>query len=101
MQRPDFFRLTLPAEIAKAESSIQHVTSFPLFPFLFVMVMSVIIESTKNKLDEYTLSFLASSVLAILLCADDALLAGRHERLTQKALDAIAAAGKEIGMELH
>eukprot|EP00959_Pyramimonas_sp_CCMP1952_P160369 3354317-Pyramimonas_sp.AAC.1 len=73
----------------------------PLSPFLFVMVMSVVIKRAEDKLGEDALRSLRDGETSILLYADDTLLVGKHETYLQHVLDAIAEAGAEIGMELH
>ena len=73
----------------------------PLSPFIFVMVMSVILSDAVDFLsagDQYAYRL---GELATLLYADDTLLVGVSEHKMQHLLDAVACVGAKYGLELH
>ena len=62
--------------------------------------MSVIVEDAVKSLDPSVQDLMGRS-LNVYLCADDTLVTGESERHVQQLLYAIAAAGKQYGLELH
>ena len=73
----------------------------PLSPFLFVMLMTIVIEDAKRKLSEDGQTKMKNGSLQALLYADDTLLIGLDAADLQQLLDSIAWAGAQYGMELH
>ena len=73
----------------------------PLSPFLFVMLMSVLMEDAKSKLQGEDLEMLRRGVLADLLYADDTLLLGVNGKSVENFLRAVSDAGAAYGLSLH
>jgi hypothetical protein len=73
----------------------------PLSPFLFVMLMTVVLREAVNNLSDNDKFDMVSGSLSVLLYADDTLLIGRSQASLQNLLDNIALAGVRVGMELH
>ena len=73
----------------------------PLSPFLFVMVMTILMKDATDKLGQEARTDMETGNMSILLYADDTLLVGRSQQYLQELLDAVAWAGARAGMELH
>jgi len=73
----------------------------PLSPFLFIMLMTVLMRDATDMLCPTSRELFEKGSLSILLYADDTLLIGSSGPCLQELLDSIAAAGKNYGMELH
>jgi hypothetical protein len=73
----------------------------PLSPFLFVMLMSVMMEDAVGSLRPESQALYGKGSLDSLLYADDTLIVGVAEERVQELLDAVATTGQKYGMELH
>ena len=73
----------------------------PLSPFLFVLLMTVVVHDAVGQLGEDDQRLHQRGKLATLLYADDTLLAGESGPPLQRLLDAISRTGAAYGMELH
>ena len=73
----------------------------PLSPFLFVMVMSVIIQDSIHSLPEEDRESLKLNSLATVLYADDTLLVGSSQPALERLLAAVAETGGQYGLQLH
>ena len=73
----------------------------PLSPFLFVMLMSVIIEDSISSLSTDSRAHFKRGSLDVLLYADDTLVVGVEQSHIQELLNAIAEVGGRYGMGLH
>ena len=73
----------------------------PLSPFLFVMLMTVLVKDAVESLPAHDQRRYEEGSLASLLYADDTLLIGVSAPSLQRFLDAIAAVGARAGMSLH
>jgi hypothetical protein len=73
----------------------------PLSPFLFVMVMSVLVHDAVHSLSQEDQQMYEDGRLSTLLYADDTLLIGAGADSLQRLLMAMAATGAKYGMELH
>lgn len=73
----------------------------PLSPFLFVILMSVLMEDAVHKLSREEKEFLDKGILAEVLYADDTLLIGVNGRSVQRFLQAVSDAGAAYGLSLH
>ena len=73
----------------------------PLSPFLFVMLMSVLMKDAVDRLPEGDKDLLREKRLAELLYADDTLLLGVSSGSLQRFLEAVSDAGAAYGLELH
>ena len=73
----------------------------PLSPFLFVMIMSVIMFDTVSELGGGAKQLLEQHRLAAILYADDTLLIGPSKRSLEELLFLVAAEGKAYGLEFH
>jgi hypothetical protein len=73
----------------------------PLSPFLFVMIMSVLMEDAKFELPQADVEQLRRGALAELLYADDTLLLSVNAKSLERFLAAVSKAGARYGMELH
>lgn len=73
----------------------------PLSPFLFVMVMSVIMEDSIQQLPQEDKDSLKNRSLATILYADDTLLVGSSQQALTRMLAAVADTGAQYGLQLH
>ena len=73
----------------------------PLSPFLFVMLMSVMMNDAVSSLSCESQALYGKGSLDSLLYADDTLIVGVAEERVQELLGAVAATGLNYGMELH
>ena len=73
----------------------------PLSPFLFVMLMTVVMDDAKHCMSDGTQAAFNSGSLGVVLYADDTLLIGVSEGCVQEYLDTVAAVGKRFGLDLH
>ena len=73
----------------------------PLSPFLFIMLMTVLVKDAVELLNPETRKQFEGGALSILLYADDTLLIGSSRQCLQEFLDKISATGRNYGMELH
>ena len=73
----------------------------PLSPFLFVMLMSVVIEETKESLSIEAQEQVRNGSADILLYADDTLLVSSAGPCLQELLHTVAKIGPRYGLELH
>ena len=73
----------------------------PLSPYLFVMVMTVLLRDARELLKEEYGIELDSDELNELVCADDTLLMGTQPEYIQKYMQYIAAMGYEYGLSLN
>ena len=89
-----------------AHSSMRHQNSgisqgCPLSPFLFVMLMTIVVKDSIDNLSPAALEHSRNGSLDVLLYADDTLLIGSDDRMLQQLLDKVAEVGSRYGMELH
>jgi hypothetical protein len=73
----------------------------PLSPFLFVMLMTVVMHDAVHCMSDGAQAAFNSGSLGVVLYADDTLLIGVSEGRVQEFLDTVAVVGKRYGMELH
>ena len=73
----------------------------PLSPFLFVMIMTVVMEDAVEQLPLADRQSLQRHTLGALLYADDTLLFGCRADAVQRFLAAVQKSGKQFGLELH
>ena len=73
----------------------------PLSPFLFVMIMSVLMVDAVKELPECDKSLLLKGDLSDLLYADDTLLLSVSAPSLERFLEAVSNAGATYGLELH
>lgn len=73
----------------------------PLSPFIFVMVMSVLVHDAVGLLGPKDKESFDRGDLATLLYADDTLVVGISVKSVKNFLEAIASTGQKYGMELH
>ena len=73
----------------------------PLSPFLFIMVMTVLIDDAVRELSPEDQKLHNDGQLLALLYADDTLLVGYQEKPLQSFLDSVARVGARYGLELH
>jgi len=73
----------------------------PLSPFLFVMLMTVLMQDATDKLSPEDKRHLQDGSLAELLYADDTLLLSVSARSLERFLEAVSSAGSAYGLELH
>jgi hypothetical protein len=73
----------------------------PLSPFLFVMLMTVVMEDAEAKLCEEDKEMHSRGALASFLYADDTLLVGVSTESLQRFLDTVAESGMRCGLKLH
>ena len=73
----------------------------PLSPFLFILVMTVVLEDSIRALKPEDQAKYNKGDLSALLYADDTLLIGGAENSLQHFLDSIANVGSKFGFELH
>jgi len=73
----------------------------PLSPFLFVMLMTVLMSDAQAKLPQSDKDRAATGILASLLYADDTLLLGVEEASLQRFMAAVAEVGATYGLQLH
>ena len=71
----------------------------PLSPFLFVMLITVLMKDAVDVLAEEDKAALADGHLAELLYADDTLLLGIHADSVERYMAAISQVGKRFGLE--
>ena len=90
------------------ETSQGHVQHFgisqgcPLSFFLFVMVMTVLLQDAKSKMQQDSDTNLATSLLVNeLVCADDTLPIDLRGDVLQKFMEYVAAAGREYGLSVN
>ena len=70
-------------------------------PFLFVMLMTVIIKDSIGSLSPDSQTHFQRRLLDVLLYADDTLVIGVEQSHIQELLNAIAEVGGRYGMGLH
>ena len=73
----------------------------PLSPFLFVMLMTVVMHDAVCSMSSAAQAAFTSGSLDVVLYADDTLLIGVCEERVQEFLDSVAVVGKRFGMDLH
>ena len=73
----------------------------PLSPFLFCMVMTVLLEDAVRELSPSARDKYDRQLLMALLYADDTLLVGYDQDALQSFVDAVANVGARYGLELH
>jgi hypothetical protein len=73
----------------------------PLSPFLFIMLMTVVMADAVSMLPDADKELVDKHELAALLYADDTLLIGVHQDKVEKILAAIEQSGANFGLELH
>ena len=73
----------------------------PLSPFLFVMLMTVLIQDVAAELGEEDRARLKRRDLDVVLYADDTLLIGSSEDGLQRLLETVEAIGARYGLQLH
>ena len=73
----------------------------PLSPFLFVMLMTVMMQDAVEKLPPEDREALRQGSLAELLYADDTLLMSVSAHALERFLAAVSSAGENYGLELH
>ena len=73
----------------------------PLSPFLFVIVMTMLMDSARNKLSQKSQEAVGSHRLFDVLYADDTLILGSSAPCVSELAAAIELAGKQFGMTLH
>ena len=73
----------------------------PLSPFLFVMLMTILVNDSVDLLGLDSQEPFKDGALDTLLYADDTLVIGVEEFHIRELLDAIAEVGARFGMELH
>ena len=73
----------------------------PLSPFLFVMLMSVLMQDAADMLPLEDRELLRQGSLAELLYADDTLLLSVSAKSLERFLAAVSSAGATYGLELH
>ena len=73
----------------------------PLSPFLFVMLMTVVMEDAFRSLDAGAKTCVERGLLGTLLYADDTLLIGTTGTRVQELLTAVSSVGSRYGMQLH
>ena len=77
------------------------VQGCPLSPFLFIIVMSVIMHDAHAKLSKEAKLAVTEGRLADLLYADDTLLIGSNTKYVGELAAAVEEIGKRHGMSLH
>ena len=71
----------------------------PLSPFLFVIMMTILMQDASVKMEaEFGVTHVPYLVARALLYADDTLLMEGDEKALQAYMDAVAAAGSEYGL---
>jgi len=73
----------------------------PLSPFLFIMLMTVVMDDAVHCMSDGTQAAFNFGSLGVVLYADDTLLIGVSEGRVQEYLDTVAAVGKRFGLDLH
>jgi len=73
----------------------------PLSPFLFTMLMTVVMRDAVHMLPPASQDRFANGALDVILYADDTLLLGLSEGPLQEFLNAVSEVGGRFGMELH
>ena len=73
----------------------------PLSPYLFVILMSVVLQDARGRLENTHGIELPEESLSELLYADDTLLLGTNTQAVQKYLDCIVEVGLEYGLEMN
>ena len=73
----------------------------PLSPFLFVMLMTIVMQDAVAMLPAEDRAKIEKHDLAAVLYADDTLLLGRDAPSVQRLLSAIQETGAMFGLELH
>ena len=73
----------------------------PLSPFLFVVLMSVVVHDSLGAMSAETKDHYSRGLLDILLYADDTLLVGVESSRLQNCLDKVASVGNSYGLDLH
>jgi len=73
----------------------------PLSPFLFVMLMTIIMKDATSGLSEAAQHSLAKGSLSAVLYADDTLLISSSGAHLQEFLDSVAKVGSNYGLQLH
>jgi hypothetical protein len=73
----------------------------PLSPFLFVMIMTIIMSDARDQLTNADKELLEKGCLAELLYADDTLLLSVSSCSLERYLAAVAVSGARFGLELH
>ena len=73
----------------------------PLSPFLFVMLMTVLLRDAVGTLSQQDQRSYAEGELSALLYADDTLLVGGSAPGLQRLVEAVARTGAKFGLQLH
>ena len=73
----------------------------PLSPFLFIMMMTVLMTDSVRELSQEAQQAYSNYELHTFLYADDTLLVGYQQSHLQSFLDAVATTRKRYGLELH
>ena len=73
----------------------------PLSPYLFVILMSVIMTDVHQNLQDVHGINLSMECISELLYADDTLIVGAHPQTVEKQLQCIVEIGREYGMEMN
>ena len=73
----------------------------PLSPFLFIMLMTVVVSDAVEELDAEATKAFADGRLAVQLYADDTLILADCSAHAQELLDGIARVGSRFGLSLH
>ena len=73
----------------------------PLSPYLFSILMTVLVHDARSKLLEESGIDLPTDTLSELLYADDTVLFGSKGHVVQKYMESIIACGAEYGLELN
>ena len=87
------------SEVKQQNSGISQ--GCPLSPFLFIILMTVVMADAVREVPEATRKAHEQGSLSALLYADDTLLVGDSAEHVQNLLLSVAEVGKRYGMELH
>ena len=88
-----------PSSMRQQRSGISQ--GCPLSPFLFVMLMSVVMHDAVLGMSDLAKSAIDAGALGSVLYADDTLLIGTSQAHVQEFLVSVTAVGKKFGLELH
>jgi len=73
----------------------------PLSPFLFVIVMTVLMDIARSELSQESLEAIGQHSLYDILYADDTIILGTSAPCVTEIAEAIERAGRQFGMTLH
>ena len=73
----------------------------PLSPFLFSMVMTIVMADARQQLGKEAQDFLADGRMDDVLFADDTLLIGCSARYLTEYMGAVERCGMEYGLQMH